>query len=486
MSGNFFIFFIKALLVRITCALNCVENHYVFPFSVFENSQSQDEFLNLCTSLKINPSVIKDFNFSENPDEVASAEVQNNTTRIKVPATTTNTNVDVNYEKASQVIDECDLENNYLENLRSPGSEANQESDDEETPEHISDFINQLTVLAKPKDELENPGACSLSHHNEIAGNDTTDTTEPLEPSSAKDVEDNMEIDNEMMADVSCQEDTFKMPDSFDIPSDYINEILPTKSLSLTVPNNSNLIKNINKSSSIQNTGTKKEQPVLPKKPSEEGGKLNFDEIFRDDMLDNDNRPVSDEVIQITYKKDSSSKRNQGIQGKINPIRDRKKMMAALFNDSESEEDTRTTIKTPSPTNLLNELEEKRNRMKVKLKKSSGFESLSKKKSSARDEVKKLFTPSSSVTKIRNPKNEDDDKFIVSDNDNEDNVSNISDDESEIESSESDADGRRKRLDDRKKKKGGDVLAWMSRRAKVTVLVQTSPKSYIQDMAQYR
>ena len=166
-----------------------------------------------------------------------------------------------------------------------------------------------------------------------------------------------------MMADVSCQEDTFKMPDSFDIPSDYINEILPTKSLPLTVPNNSNLIKNISKSSSIQNTGTKKEQPVLPKKPSEEGGKLNFDEIFRDDMLDNDNRPVSDEVIQITYKKDSSSKRNQGIQGKINPIRDRKKMMAALFNDSESEEDTRTTIKTPSPTNLLNELEEKRNRI---------------------------------------------------------------------------------------------------------------------------
>merc|ERR1712227_868437 len=200
-------------------------------------------------------------------------------------------------------------------------------------------------------------------------------------------------------------------------------------------------------------------------------------------------RPVQDEVVQITYKKDSSSKRNQGIQGKINPKRDRKKMMAALFNDSESDEDTRKVIKTQSPTNLLNELEEKRNRMKVKLKNSTGFENLTKKKSSTREEVKKLYTSSSSGTKVhvpnpRNQRNEEDDKFIVSDN--EDNLSSVSEEESEGDSSDSDADVRRKRLDDRKKKKGGDVLAWMSRRAKVTVLVQTSPKSYIQDMAQYR
>jgi len=165
-------------------------------------------------------------------------------------------------------------------------------------------------------------------------------------------------------------------------------------------------------------------------------------------------------------------------------------MMAALFNDSESDEDTRKAIKTPSPTNLLNELEEKRNRMKVKLKNSTGFENLTKKKSSTREEVKKLYTSSTSGTKVhvpnpRNQRNEEDDKFIVSDN--EDNISSVSEEESEGDSSDSDADVRRKRLDDdRKKKKGGDILAWMSRRAKVTVLVQTSPKAYIQDMAQYR
>ena len=414
-----------------------------------------------------------------------AAEVQNNITRIEVPTTITE---DENSDNSSPVNDDCDLENNYLENLRSPGSADNRDSDDEETPEHISDFINQLTVLVRPN-ELEEPGACQLGKGNDDASIDTTDTTAPLEQSYAKDEEDTG-IDSGVVEDVPCQEDTFKMPDSFDIPSDYINEILPTKSLSLAVPNDSNPITNLSKSSSNQNAEVKKQESVLPKKSPDGGEKLNFDEIFRDDILDNDNRPVQDEVVQITYKKDSSSKRNQGIQGKINPKRDRKKMMAALFNDSESDEDTREVIKTPSPTNLLNELEEKRNRMKVKLKKSTGFENLNKKKPSTRDGVKKLYTSSTSSTKMhvpnpRNQRNEEDDKFIVSDNE-EENISNVSDDESEMDSSESDADDRRKRLDVRKKKKGGDVLAWMSRRAKVTVLVQTSPKAYIQDMAQYR
>ena len=41
-------------------------------------------------------------------------------------------------------------------------------------------------------------------------------------------------------------------------------------------------------------------------------------------------------------------------------------------------------------------------------------------------------------------------------------------------------------MEDRKKKKGGDVLAWMNKSAKVKVNVQTTPKSFIQDMAQYK
>ena len=47
-----------------------------------------------------------------------AAEVQNNLTRIEVPTTTTE---DVNSDKSSSPVnDDCDLENNYLENLRSP------------------------------------------------------------------------------------------------------------------------------------------------------------------------------------------------------------------------------------------------------------------------------------------------------------------------------------------------------------------------------
>ena len=235
---------------------------------------------------------------SENPEE--AAEVQNNLTRIEVPTTTTE---DVNSDKSSSPVnDDCDLENNYLENLRSPGSGDNQDSDDEETTEQISDFINQLSVLVKPNDELEKPDACQFGEGHDNASVDTTATTEPLEQSSAKD-EENIKIDSGVVADVPCQEDTFKMPDSFDIPSDYINEILPTKSLSLEVPNDSSPIKNLRKTSANQNAVVKKQEPVLPNKSAEGGGKLNFDEIFRDDMLDNDNRPVQDEVVALVHLK---------------------------------------------------------------------------------------------------------------------------------------------------------------------------------------
>merc|ERR1712098_567168 len=81
---------------------------------------------------------------------------------------------------------------------------------------------------------------------------------------------------------------------------------------------------------------------------------------------------------------------------------------------------------------------------------------------------------------IRRQRNEEDEKFIASDN------SSLSESELSDADSETEAVDRRKRLDVRKKKKGGDVLAWMSRRAKVSVIVQTSPRAYIQDMAQYR
>merc|ERR1711894_606164 len=124
------------------------------------------------------------------------------------------------------------------------------------------------------------------------------------------------------------------------------------------------------------------------------------------------------------------------------------------------------------------------NRMKQKLKGSP--ENIPKKSSySVRDDVRKLFNSTSSSSSSKK-KNEEDDKFIVPDNDVS--ISDPSSTESEEESSshESGEDVRSKRLGERKKKKGGDVLAWMNRKASVKVVVQNSPKFNIMERGQYR
>merc|ERR1712050_207645 len=97
-------------------------------------------------------------------------------------------------------------------------------------------------------------------------------------------------------------EDTFKMPESFDIPQDYIKEIFPKKTKFTRYP-----------------------EPETPMAGSSSKGP--------------DEYPDNDEVVQITYKKDSTAKRNQGIKVKLNPKRDRKKIMADLFNDSDSDQE---------------------------------------------------------------------------------------------------------------------------------------------------
>merc|ERR1711978_159785 len=94
------------------------------------------------------------------------------------------------------------------------------------------------------------------------------------------------------------------MPASFDIPQDYIKEIFPKKSKFSKDP---------------------EPEPEMPKAGTSSQGPL-----FRDEYLDNGNIVLQDEVIEITYKKDSSSKRNQGLKGKLNPKRDRMKLSRLL------------------------------------------------------------------------------------------------------------------------------------------------------------
>ena len=444
--------------------------------------------MELCLSLELNPPVLKEGGVEDAAEEEISEEP------VK----------EVDNEMA--INNNCELENDYYENLQSPGSAdipqlhlSDNGDSDEETPEHISEFINQLSsnLIQSPsaEDEVRENVADGLQQSENEAHKEDDGRNNNSVPSFITDftspVSDGF-LDSSHAEDSSmCEDDTFKMPDSFDIPSEYINELLPSssKSISLKVAGDSSPIKNISDSKKIDD---RKSEVTLNENSTKEK-KLNFDDIAKlipDENLDNDNTPVQDEVVQITYKKDAGSKRNKGSKSnsKMDPRKDRKKIMADLFNDSDSSDKEESS--TSSSTNLLNELEEKRNRMKSKLK-TSGGENI-KKKNSTREEVSKMFNMSASTTSnpsssksqsihaVRRQRNEEDEKFIASDN------SSLSESELSDADSETEAEDRRKRLDVRKKKKGGDVLAWMSRRAKVSVIVQTSPRAYIQDMAQYR
>ena len=344
----------------------------------------------LCTSLKINPPVIKDFNLGDVGASQVGTESRSNvkyTTLVphaevvssddNISSETLGTedgNLARNEEGASE---DCDPENNFLENLKSPPPRVMEDvSSDDETPEHISDFLNQMMPAEK--------------------GNEKSDNETHQSSRSPSAVEQETEISQEnLLSNQDCFEshppclDTFKMPDSFDIPTDYIQEILPNKTLSTCVKNDASPIKNLGNLCSDKEENHPNHNVNVNK---EREGKLNLDDILTNAMLDNDNTPVQDDLMQVqltTYRKDSSAKRNRGIQGKINPKRDRKKMMAELFNDSDSTSDSEAADKKQSDgekKKIVDDLEEKKNRMKQKLKYSS--ENITKKISnSIRDDV---------------------------------------------------------------------------------------------------
>jgi len=416
-----------------------------------------------------------------------------------------------------------------------------EEDYDDETTEHISDFLNLLNTkslnekkakeesLAEPEEELESF-------------------------------------------------DTFKMPDSFDIPQDYIKEIVPYSSATSTsvsfqvsddegekkFPEISKSIKNLQGCVDNAIKEEAKTGEVMPEKQDKKIVRnLNFDDdIFKEEFIDN--TPVQDEIEQITYKKDESSRRyrdsSKPKQKKAyNPKKDRKKVIASLFSDSDVDlpstsskklsfkdsNDNRAVTpsseesRTPTPTtSLRNELEEKKERMKKKLKRTGGDdvedprlieyrkkkkqmkEATPRKSNSTGSTPSKTHICNSSCMCVKNIRHEEDRKWLVDDayesSDDRIGKSSESDETSDSnakpekkssqkkkmihkkriipaeDSSDEDTDldedpeVRRKRLDDRKKRKGGDVLAWMSRKGRVSVSVQTKPKGVILDMALYK
>jgi len=439
----------------------------------------------------------------------------------------------------------CDnLEKNSSLDFEMVNMEVPTEEDyDDETTEHISDFLNLLNTKSlnekKAKEE-------SLA--------------EPEE-----------ELDSF---------DTFKMPDSFDIPQDYIKEIVPYSSATstsvsfqvsddegekkfteLSMPTKSECVPG--SVDNIIKTEAKAGEATSEKHDKKIVRNLNFDDdIFKEEFIDN--TPVQDEIEQITYKKDESSRRyrdsSKPKQKKAyNPKKDRKKVIASLFSDSDVDLPSTSSKKlsfkdnndnraltpsseesrTPTPTtSLRNELEEKKERMKKKLKRSGGddiedprlIEYRKKKKQMKEATPRKSHSTGSTPSKahicnsscmcVKNIRHEEDRKWLVDDtyesSDDRIGKSSESDETSDSnakpekkssqkkkmihkkriipaeDSSDEDTDldedpeDRRKRLDDRKKRKGGDVLAWMSRKGRVSVSVQTKPKGVILDMALYK
>merc|ERR1711892_1203144 len=242
---------------------------------------------------------------------------------------------------------------------------------DDETTEHISDFLNLLN-------------------------------TKSLNEKKAQEEKDIEEEEEESF-------DTFKMPDSFDIPQDYIKEIVPYSSASATpfqvsdeeiekkfteIAKPATLVPDLN---IVKEEKRAEEVLATEKQDKKVVRNLNFDDdIFKEEFIDN--TPVQDEIEQITYKKDESSRRfrdsNKPKQKKVhNPKKDRRKMISSLFSDSDGDLPSTSSKKlsfkdnkepravtpsseesrTPTPTtSLRSELEEKKERMKKKLKRSGG------------------------------------------------------------------------------------------------------------------
>ena len=289
----------------------------------------------MCSSLSINPSVVREELEEEQKEQVVletnsdNKQDDDNEIRDKITGGSRR-NENAGISRGSD-------ENEYLEKLQSPKGDS-----DEETPEQISDFLNQL-----------NKSALNTNNNDHDKQDHNCDEEEFVDLDSIPEVE-----------------DTFKMPESFDIPQDYIKEIFPKKTKFTRYP-----------------------EPETPKAGSSSKGPVS-DKLFQDDEY-----PGNDEVVQITYKKDSTAKRNQGIKGKLNPKRDRKKIMADLFNDSDSDQEKEKdeSLRSPTPSSsLVTDLEEKRNRVRDKLSSEKGK---SRKKESFLSKSRKVLANYRSFTK---------------------------------------------------------------------------------------
>ena len=378
-------------------------------------------------------------------------------------------------------------------------SEAVLESD-EETPEHISNFIHSLAP-----------------------------------PSSHEAAE-------EALEDGVREEYTpFKMPDSFDIPAEYIKQMVPSQPAVNTVSNPFRTSdEETDKPASKVEKVASNEYAEVAKNATEsivESERTICDQVVLStgDATSSEPKVKAEVVEQLTYKKEASIRPRDLKKTKErkahNPKMDRRTLQANLFGESDSEGETKKEPekrkKEPNSdqdqlkSDQKTDLEGKRKRIKKKLKQSDmedkRAEKLKRKKKShegSRSSPHKSVRPStpakdhvcnSSCACIKRTANSDDESWLVPDthvdyrsssdsdarpvsrNKRQKKV-NIGDSSTEEEEQEGvDSEETKKREVERKValalRGGGDVLSRM--RGRLSVSIQNVAKFVFLDLWQY-
>eukprot|EP00088_Acartia_fossae_P022161 TRINITY_DN2342_c0_g1_i13.p1 TRINITY_DN2342_c0_g1~~TRINITY_DN2342_c0_g1_i13.p1 ORF type:complete len:1027 (-),score=273.71 TRINITY_DN2342_c0_g1_i13:419-3499(-) len=436
---------------------------------------------------------------------------------------------------------------------------------DEETPENISDYLHKLNKEAEDKEDSSSE-----------SDDDIIDRDERMK---MLDLEVGAIFDNKEEKEPSEEEESttkeFKMPESYDIPQDYIREIVPTFKRSSNSPDISSASPMLHPSTSPDHiTYYSKDDSSRVSKgtrrhPSGDAKwnrrKTQYHDLFGDegsqDSGDLCTVPIAPGSIPTVRKEFTTCGGTASILGQSQPAREEDGEQGAGDSDVESKRQSNTG----DAGLLINELQDKKERIKRKLLDSDQEEVVSykekrkkKKKKSSRStgsERASSYSRSSSVSgssklesqpgggksrdrvsaeatgashergkstpsKVCRPgseggrvpfKFEDDNDWLVSDS-HEDSSEyerrrrkekkrkkrkkkkmrlqrsglRLGEQEDDDDDEEEEEDERRKRLDARKERKGGDVLAWMSRRPRINVKFWAEGKETIIEKSIYK
>jgi len=312
----------------VTCLLNFI---YTGEVVLEKKSQIQEEFMKLCKTLRLNPSITKTQRIGGR-SEVDSSDADNEEA-VNVPVERQENTEVLRFEgdkdsagaaKANAIrTDTLPLSSDRIEESQSLCDTLILENSDEETPEHISDFLS--SIMSNPSQEGD--------------GDELSDE----------------------------QESTFTMPTSFDIPQEYISEMVPRASSTVSNPfqtsdeeYSENLTSDLQSKSEDRDFAFKKdesseeqlyeysEQNAREEDRKEEDTKLKREKVKVENvdkvLLGGKNEvaatsstlEVKGEVEQITYQKSMGHKKFKEKKAH-NPKMDRRTLQAKLFGESDSE-----------------------------------------------------------------------------------------------------------------------------------------------------